>query len=86
MERVGAVNTSYTGTASAVEILPSDPNRKYLCLYAVTGTCQIAFGIDSGDFNDNAITIEQGVMWEPRVIITSSILFKGDGAILTVLA
>jgi hypothetical protein len=83
LERSNAINSSYTGTASAVKILNSDENREYIALYAVLGACEIVFG--SNTFNDNAITLEQGIMWEPKKVLTGELWFKGDGSKLTVL-
>lgn len=81
--RTNAVNNSYTGTASAVEILSEDPDREYICFYAVSGDCQIVIGDNT--FADNAITIPEGVMWEPRVGLTGAVWFLGNASVLTVL-
>lgn len=83
MKRTSAINTSYTGTSTAVKIIDADPTREYLCLYAVSGDCQIVIG--SNTFADNAITIEEGVMWEPKQILTGEIWFLGDASVLTVI-
>ena len=83
LERSNAKNNSHTGGASAARILEADPNREYIALYAVSGDCEIVFG--GNPFNDNAITLEEGIMWEPKKILTNELWFRGDGAILTLL-
>ncbi|MCP3681210.1 MAG: hypothetical protein GY861_00835 [bacterium] len=83
MIRTNSINNSFTGTSSAVKILDSDVAREYICFYAVSGDCEIVIGANT--FADNAITIEEGVMWEPKQVLTGSVYFKGDGSKLTVL-
>ena len=83
MERTNAINHSYTGTSSAVEIITNDPTREYICFYAVSGSCEICIG--SNTFADNAITLEEGVMWEPKKVLTQSVYFRGSSSVLTVL-
>lgn len=83
MENTNAVCRSYTGTASAVKVLNSDKERAYIAFYAVTGSPQIVIGPNT--FESNAITIPEGVMWEPRVTLTGEVWLKGDGAVLTIL-
>lgn len=83
LERSNAINASYTGTASAVKILDADPTREYIALYAVSGDCEIVFG--GNTFGDNAITLTEGVMWEPKKILTAELWFRGNGSVLTIL-
>ena len=83
LERSNAKNNSFTGTASEVKILDADPAREYIALYAVSGSCEIVFG--SNTFNDNAITLQEGVMWEPKKILTEELWFRGNGSVLTIL-
>lgn len=83
IDTTNAICRSYSGTSSAVKILDNDPKRAYIAFYAVTGSPQIVIGGE--DFASNAITIPQGVMWEPRITLTSEVWLKGDGAVLTVL-
>jgi len=86
MERTNAINHAYTGTTSAVKIIDPDPNRAYICLYAVSGDCQIAFGVEAGTaFADNHILLPEGVMWEPRITLTEEVWFLGNTSKLTVL-
>ena len=83
LERSNARNNSFTGTGTPVKILDKDPSREYIALYAVSGDCEIVFGANT--FTDNAITLEAGIMWEPKKILTEELWFKGDGSVLTVL-
>lgn len=82
-DRSNAVNHSFTGTSSAVKIMDADPDRTYICFYAVSGDSQIAIG--DATFTDVAITLPEGVMWEPKVVLTGEVWFKGDTSKLTVL-
>ena len=81
--RTNAICKSYTGTAAAVKILESDPARGYIAFYAVSGSPQIVIGPNT--FADNAITIPEGIMWEPRIALTGEVWLLGLGAVLTVL-
>lgn len=83
MDRTNAINHSYTGTGSAVEIITADRGRGYICFFAVSGDCEIVIGDNT--FADNAITIAEGVMWEPKQVPTGNIYFKGLDSVLTVL-
>lgn len=83
MERTNSVCEGFTGTSSAVKILDSDPTRDYICFYAVSGACEIAIG--DATFADVAITLQEGVMWEPKVVLTGEVYFKGDGSKLSVI-
>lgn len=83
MKRTNAINNSYTGTDSAVKIIEADAHREYICFYAVSGDCEIVIGDNT--FADNTITISEGRMWEPYVVPTGSVWFKGDTSILTVM-
>jgi len=81
--RSNAKNHAFTGTSSAVKILDNDPDRTFLAFYSVSGNSEIVIGDNT--FADNAITLEEGVMWEPRVVLTGAVWFKGSGSKLTVL-
>ncbi len=83
IERSNAKNDSYTGGATAAKILDADPVREYIAMYAVSGDCEVVFG--TNNFDANAITLEEGVMWEPKKILTEELWFRGNGSILTVL-
>ena len=84
MKRTNTPAVGFTGTADAIKIYDNNPDRSYLCLYAVLGDCEIAIG--DSTFTDIAITLPEGVMWEPRVALTNSVWFKGDGSKLSVIA
>ena len=81
--KTNAVNHAFLGTASAVKILDADPNREYICMYAVSGVCQLRFG-NEGVFADNHIALAEGTMWEPEVVITSALYFLGDASKLSI--
>ncbi len=83
MERSNAKNYAHTGGATAAKILDADPFREYLALYAVSGDCEVVFG--TNDFDANAVTLEEGIMWEPKKVLTQELWFRGDGSKLTIL-
>ncbi len=84
MKSTNAKNYSYLGEANPVKILEADPHRRtYITFYAVSGDCQIVVGDNT--FADNAITLPEGTMWEPRITLTDEVWFKGSGSRLTVL-
>lgn len=83
MKRSNAQNNSYTGTDTAVKILDYDPIRSYICFYSVVGPCEIVIG--DNNFDDNVITLDGGVMWEPKIVLTNSVWYRGAGSKLTVL-
>ena len=83
MNRTNAINHSFTGTSSARKIIPRNNDREYICFYAVSGDCEIVIG--SNDFTTNAITLPEGVMWEPEVTLTGDVWFLGNASKLTVL-
>jgi len=84
MERTNTPAVGFTGTADAIKIYSNNPDRSYLCLYAVSGDCEIAIG--DSTFTDIAIKIAEGTMWEPRIALTNSVWFKGNGSKLAVIA
>lgn len=67
-----------TGTDTGTIIVNADQRRRHLAIYAKTGDIEIAFGTGI-TFDDVSITIQQGVMWEPRLPNTGPIWLKGDG-------
>jgi len=82
--RTNAKNHPYLGTATAVKIMEADPDRTYVCFYAVSGDSQIRLGA-IGVFADNNIALPEGVMWEPKVTLTDEVWFLGDASKLTVI-
>lgn len=72
----------FLGTAVAVEILPVDSKRTYICFYSVFGNCEITIG--DGDFDTCRKVLPEGVMWEPNLAFGRNIWFRGDGAKLVV--
>ena len=84
MKKTNTPAISFIGTADSIRIYESNPDRSYLCFYAVSGACSIAIG--EGTFDEVAITLAEGDMWEPRIALTNSIWFKGNGSKLAVIA
>ena len=84
MNRTNCINESFSGSATASNIYETDYDRQALIFYAVTGTCQIVIG--DNDFDSNAISLEEGTMWQPRKILTGNIWYKGAGTVLSVIS
>lgn len=81
MQRANVETLSFTGSADKTTILPFNPNRGYLALYAHTGTSYITVG-DS----ELAIKLAEGIWWEPDVVIINKIQHLGTGTKLLVLS
>ena len=83
LERTDAKAYPFSGTSSAVKITSIDIDRTYIAFYAVLGNCLIKIG--DGDFDTNAIKLEEGTMWEPKKVLTQEVWYKGAGTKLTVI-
>ena len=82
MERSNAKDHGYTGTALAVKILEANPQRSYICFYAVEGSCEISIG--SANFDTVRKVLPDGVMWEPEVAFIQEVWYRGDATKLCV--
>jgi len=77
------VTKAVTGTASGVKYEIEDGGRKYLGLYAQSGTCVVSLD-DVADHDTNAITILEGNIFEPSAA-GSEVNFSGDGNTLLII-
>jgi len=84
MKKTNTASVSFKGKASELKIFDANPDRSYLNFYAVSGDCYVNIG--DNDFDDNARKLSEGDMWEPRIALTNSIWYKGDGTVLAVIA
>ena len=84
MDRTNCVNESFTGTNTAVVVLPRNKYREHIYFHSVSGTCQICIG--GNTFSTNAISLDENVQWEPTKVFTETVWFKGDGAILSIIS
>lgn len=69
----------FSGSADKIQILPTNPDRRYLAFYAKTGAPVLSIG-------DTAIyTMSAGQLWEPRIAFTNAISLTGASTVLHVL-
>jgi len=83
IRRTNSPSVSFLGTDTALKILDKNTYRTYINFYAVSGDCYINIG--DNNFDNNAKLLEEGVMWEPRIALTNSVWFKGDGCKLSII-
>lgn len=68
----------FSGSADKIQILPYNPDRRYIAFYAKTGAPVVTIG-------DIAVTMSAGQLWEPRVAFTNAISLTGANTVLNVL-
>ena len=69
----------FNGSADKIQILPYNPDRRYIAFYAKTGAPVLSIG-------DTALyTMSAGQLWEPRIAFTNAISLTGAGTVLHVI-
>lgn len=84
MSRFSGIKThSYAvvGTADPVEVLLYDDFRRYVMLYAKTGTCYFTVGAYNAN---NEIALTEGNTYEPIIMPRDQFWFRGLGATMVV--
>lgn len=81
MERLNVSTNVFNGSADATLVLPANPDRTYIALYAKTGAPSITLGGSSV-----AIAMSAGQLWEPPVAFTNSLTLTGAGTVLAVMS
>jgi len=71
------------GTGDVAHVAVFDSHRKYLGLYAQSGSCVVSIG--DGTHADMAITIAQGNIFEPDPGFTEAVYYTGVGTTLLVI-
>jgi len=84
MKRTNSIHKSYTGTSSAVLVLPADSNRTSLQFHSVIGDCEVVIGDNT--FSTNTIKIPETVQWEPSQVLTGNIWYRGAGTKLSIIS
>ena len=66
------------GTGDWITALEADPTRRSLVLYAYApNNGSLNVSLYGGD-DDYAVTIQDGVMWEPRITPTNAVYVKAE--------
>lgn len=77
LQKINIETRVFTGSADKIQILPFNPDRRYIAFYAKTGAPVVTIG-------DIAVTMSAGQLWEPRVAFTNAINLTGAGTVLDV--
>lgn len=75
--------TSVTGAINPVKICQEDGHRRYLGLYAKSGTCVVSVG--EGDHFNSSYVLAEGILLEPSEAYGSPCYYSGDTTTLLVL-
>ena len=85
MVSVRTVTSVINGAAAEAEqvVAVADDRRRYIALYAKTGTCKVSIG--KTPHADSYMSIAEGNLLEMEVVTLGKVVFSGTGSVLNVI-
>lgn len=83
MANVKTTTNRYEGGVTGAVVAVRDDKRKYIGLYAQSGSCLVSLG--EVMHTNNQLTLAQGNLFETAVNVLDRILYSGAGTVLLVI-